>query len=375
MKKRINVCFYGSYDKNFTSNKLVKRGLEENGVRVIEVNAHVPVTRLDKKQDMGALQLIKRILKKLDLLPITFRHLSDIKECDVIYVGYPGHFDVLPAYLLAKIFRKKLVFNPLIIFYTGFVEEQGILNPNSVLAKLLLRAERMIYQMCDVVLADTPYRKEQLIKLFKLDPKKVAVLPIGADDLVYKYAKKKDTKYFNVMYYGLFSPVHGVEYIIQAADFLRNIPEIRFHLVGNGNKFEAIKKLVEERKLTNVLLYPDLTEYNSLSTLQQADIFFGFLSDHPVINQAIPNKVYQGLALGKTVITADGKAVHPMFIHKKNIYLCKPADAKAIADAITFLYKNPSSCKAIADAGYTLFKSDYIPKAVGAYLKQILNKL
>lgn len=374
MKKRIIVCFYGSYDKNFTSNKLVKRGLEENGIDVLEVNAHVPVTRLDKKRDMGPLQLLKRIFKKLDLIPVTVRHLNDIKACDAVYVGYPGHFDVLPAYLLAKIFRKKLVFNPLIIFYTGFVEEQGILNPNSILAKLLLQAERMIYRMCDVVLADTPFRKDQLVKLFKLDESKISVLPIGADDIVYQYAEKKEDNYFNAIYYGLFSPVHGVEYIIEAAKLLENIRAIRFHLVGNGNRFEAIKKLVEDKKLTNVLLYPELTEYNSLPTLQQADIFFGFLGDHPVIHQAIPNKVYQGLALGKAVITADGKAMHPMFIHKKNVYFCRPADAKSIADAISYLYKNPSVCRAIAHAGHTLFKIDYTPKAIGKKFLEILKE-
>jgi glycosyltransferase involved in cell wall biosynthesis len=354
---------------------LVKRGLLENGIEVVEVNAHVPISRLDQKKDMGVFPLFKRILKKIKLLPITVRQINDVRSSDIIYVGYPGHFDVVPAFILAKIFGKKLFFNPLIIFYTGFVEEQGILSPHSFLARLLLFAEGVIYRMCDVVLADTQFRKEQLVSLFKIDPAHIEVLPIGADDEVYIYAKKKKTKLLNVMYYGLFSPAHGVEYIIQAAEFLKKIPEIRFHLVGNGNRFEAIKKLVEIKKLSNIQLYPNLTEANSLSTLQQADIFLGFLSDHPVIHQAIPNKVYQGLALGKAVISSDAIVMRQVFTHNKNIFLCKGADGRSLAQAIKSLHNDRMRLQKISENGYEMFQEMFTPKMVGFTLKEIAERV
>lgn len=374
MSKLLKVCFYGSYDKTFTSNQLVKRGLVEIGVEVVEVNAHVPITRLDQQKDMGIFPLLKRIIRKFRLLPVTLQHLNDIRSSDVIYVGYPGHFDVAPAFLLAKIFRKKLFFNPLIIFYTGFVEEQGILNPKSFLAKLLLISEGMIYRMCDVVLADTQFRKEQLVSLFKINAAKIEVLPIGADDIVYRYKKKKTSKILNVTYYGLFSPAHGVEYIIQAAELLKKVSHIRFHLVGNGNRFDAIHKLVVEKKLSNIQLYPELMESNSLSTLQKADIFLGFLSDHPVIQQAIPNKVYQGLALGKAVISSDAIVMRKVFTHNKNIILCRGADGRSLARSIYTLHKNRVHMHDISKSGYEMFQAKFTPKMVGLTLKKIAER-
>lgn len=369
----MKICFYGTYDRTFSSNTLVMRGLEENGVRVLEVNAHVPITRLDKKDDMGFLQLIKRVFRKLKLIPVTIKNLSTIRSCDVIYVGYPGHFDVIPAFIVAKLLRKKLIFNPLIIFYTGFVEEQGILDPNSILAKIILRCEGMMYKMCDLVLADTPRRKSQLIDLFGLDRDKISILPIGADDKIYVSKAKKKDGYFNAVYYGLFSPVHGVEYIIEAAQKLNKYPKIRFQLIGKGNKYDEIVSLAKKNKLKNVIFYPDLTEKNSLSYLQQADVFFGFLSDHPVVSQAIPNKVYQGLALGKTVVTAGSPVMRDVFSDRENIYFCKQASAQSVAESIEDLYLNPKLSENIGQNGYRLFQSNFRPKIVGKTLKEILE--
>ena len=60
-------------------------------------------------------QLLKELqpedLLKFGLIPEIFKNLDGIKKSDVIYVGYPGHVDVVPAWIIAKIFRKKLVFN------------------------------------------------------------------------------------------------------------------------------------------------------------------------------------------------------------------------------------------------------------------------
>lgn len=369
----MKVCFYGTYDRTFSSNTLVMRGLEENGVRVLEVNAHVPITRLDKKDDMGFLQLVKRVFRKLKLIPVTLKNIDTIRSCDVIYVGYPGHFDVIPAFIVAKLLRKKLIFNPLIIFYTGFVEEQGILDPNSILAKIILKCEGLMYKMCDLVLADTPHRKAQLIKLFGLDRDKVSILPIGADDKIYVSKTKKKDGYFNAVYYGLFSPVHGVEHILEAAGKLKKYPKIRFQLIGKGNKYDEMVSLSRKNKLKNVIFYPDLTEKNSLYYLQQADIFFGFLSDHPVVSQAIPNKVYQGLALGKAVVTADSPVIRDVFQDQHNIYFCKQASAQSVAESVEDLYSDPKLCESIGQNGYRLFRSNFRPKMIGKTLNEILE--
>ena len=375
--KKVTVCFFGSYDRNFTSNKIIYKGLVENGIKVVVVNSHTPVTRLDSEKDATFGNFIRRIARKYKIIPEILKNINRIRESDVIYVGYPGHVDVLPAFVLAKLFNKKLVFNPLIIIYTGLTEEQKIVKKNSLFGRFVKFGESLIYKSCDLVLADTPFQKEHLNREFGVTKEKIKVLPIGADDAIYPYAPKIGEKdMFNVVYYGLFSPIHGVEFLIKAAKLVEKEKGIRIILVGNGNTFEKDFKLAKDLKVKNVIFYKDLTEKDSFETLRRSDVFTGFLLDHPVVSRVVPNKVYQGLSLGKIVLTAFSPAIEGVLTNKKNVYLCKPNNPESIADAIMDLKKHPELSRIIAKNGHDLFMKNFRPESIGrdlaGYLKEII---
>ncbi len=373
---KLTVCFFGSYDRNFTSNKIIYNGLVENNVEVVVVNAHTPVTRLDSVKDATFFHLVRRTLRKYKIVTEIFKNIKGIRNSDVIYVGYPGHVDVLPAFLLAKIFGKKLVFNPLIIISTGLVEEQGIVKKDSLFARVVKFGETLIYKSCDQILADTPFQKDYLEKEFGLNPDKIKVLPIGSDNKIYPYSPKIiDDGYFNVVYYGLFSPIHGVESLIKSAKILENDKKIRYIFIGKGNTYEKDSKLAKDLKLKNVIFYPDMTEVDALDTLRTADVFIGFLAVHPVVQRVVPNKVYQGLALGKTVITAESPAIESMLTNNKEVILVKAADPESIAESVLNLKNNPNMNKEIALYGHKVFMNNFTPKSIGKALKGYLLEL
>lgn len=371
----MKVCFFGTYDRNFTSNLIVLKGLSSNGVKVIEVNSHIPVTRLDRPEDMSSLKLLSRVLKKWKIFSEIKKHWKNLSSCDYIYVGYPGHFDVILAYPIAKLLRKKIIFNPLVIFYTGFVNDQGILNEGSLLASIIKFGEKVIYQMTDLIIADTKLQEDHLHSLFKIPYKKIRTVAIGADDDIYKYSPKKAaTTDFNVVYYGLYSPLHGVEYILDAAEICKKDEHIKFLMVGRGNTYEKCVEEAKKRNLTNIIFYPDMTEVDAFETLATGDVFLGFLQKHPSVDRIIPNKVYQGLALGKAVITADAPVMQAVFKHKENIYLCNQADGKSLANAIFELKKDKKLREKIAQNGYKLYKNMFTPKAVGRELVKVMQE-
>ena len=376
MRTKLKICFFGTYDKTYTSNKLILQGLRANGVSVLEINAHTKVTRLDKKDEMNWLNLLGRAVKKVRLFTEVARNFSEFKKVDAIYVGYPGHLDVLLAYPLAKLFGKKLVFNPLLIFYTGFVEEQGILDKDSLLAKIIKFGETTVYNSCDLVLADTPFQEEYLKRDFRVNPAKLKVLPIGADDVYYAYTPYVNkSKKIRVVYYGLYSPIHGVKYLVEAARFLRKEKDIEFVMVGNGNTFQKNYDNAKKLKLTNIKFYHDTPEDQHVAILQTADIFPGFFQKHPTVDRVIPNKVYQGMALGKVVLTADAPVIRSAFVNKETIYTVKPADAGSIARAILELKNDPALRYSIAQNSYKLYKKKFTSKAVGKELKRYIEKI
>lgn len=356
---------------------MILQGLQENNIPVVEINSNIKVTKLTTVEEMSWLQILKRIARKYKIFTEIIKNYLKFRKTDVIYIGYPGHVDVFLAYILAKLFNKKLVFNPFLIVYIGFTYEQRILKKSSLLGKTIKFAESLVYKMCDLVFADTPYQKEFLMKDFGIAEKKLRVLPIGADNKGYAYSLyKNESKKINVVYYGLYSPIHGVEHIIEAANILRDDKDVHFSFIGQGNTFDKNYKRTQDLKLPNVTFYHDIPESEHLPIMQTADIFLGFLQKHPTVDRVIPNKVYQGLSLGRAVLTSDAPVTRSVFKHKENMYLVKSADPKALAKAILELKNDPLLRTKIAKNGYELYKEKFNPKAVGKqlvkYIKEIL---
>ena len=370
------ICFFGTYDRNFTSNKLILDGLKALDIPVLEVNYEIKVTRLDKKEDLSWVKLLKRIVVKYGIIRAIIKNWKNIKKTDAIYVGYPGHFDVLIAWPVAKLLQKKLVFNPLVVFYTGFTEEQGILKKESLMGRVSKFGESLVYNLCDIVFADTPLQETFLTSVLNVKKEKIRVLPIGADDKYYHYTPYTNlSKKINVTYYGLYSPIHGVDHIIKAANLLKNDHDIEFVFVGNGQTFERNYQLAQKLELKNCTFYFDTPLDQHPAIIAKADIFFGFLEKHPSVDRIIPNKIYQGMALNKVVFTADAPVVRSLFAHKENMYFCNPADPKALAQSLTELKDNPQLRKRIAENGYALFKKEFTPSQVCKKLIKYVNEI
>lgn len=372
----MKICFFGTYDKSYTANKIVYQGLLENGADVLEVNSEVKLSALIKKEDLSAISLMRRIIKKYRIFTQIVKNWDKLKAADAIYVAYPGHFDVLLAYPIAKILRKKLIFNPVISFYSGFTEEQGILDKKSLKAKLTKFGETFIYKLVDLLFPDTPYQRDFFAREFNIAKNKLRVLPIGADDKYYKYTPyTNNSKKINVVYYGLYSPLHGVEHIIQAANLLKKDKDIKFTFVGNGNTFQKNYDRVNKLGLENVEFFYDVPIEKHPAIIEKADIFLGFLQKHPSVDRIIPNKIYQGLALCKVVLTANASVTRSVFKDKENIYLVKPADPKDLAKSLLDLKNNPNLRKSIANNGYSLFKNKFTPKAIGKTLIRYIEEI
>src|SRR5439155_18280547 len=88
------------------------------------------------------------------LISISYRFLRG-RRCDVVYVGYMGHLDLLFAFLLNRRRRSTLVFDPCISLYNTLVEDRQVVRANGIVARLIRRLDVVPGQLADVVLSDT----------------------------------------------------------------------------------------------------------------------------------------------------------------------------------------------------------------------------
>jgi glycosyltransferase involved in cell wall biosynthesis len=278
-------------------------------------------------------------------------------------VGYLGHFDVLPARLLSWLRRKPLVFDAFVSLYDTSVEDRGVFQRGSLAARLLRMVDRWSCKLSDLVLLDTNQHIEYFCDEFGLDRSKFQRVLVGADaayaadELV---APREDR--FVVLHYCKFAPLHGMQYILDAANLLRDDEAILFKIVGGGQTFASSKAYAERLGLVNLQLIPWLEPDDLRHAIREAHVCLGIFGNTPKAQRVVPNKVYQCLAGGAAVITGRSPASEELLVDREHALLCDMASGQAIANAIVELKHSPALRKRLGANGAGLFREKCTPR-------------
>ena len=180
---------------------------------------------------------------------------------------------------------------------------------------------------------------------------------VGADDDVMRPAPfRDDTGSFRVFVYASFIPLHGLEHVVRAAHALDRAGEdVRIDVVGAGATEAAVKDLAAELKVRN-LRFLGRRPYDQLPReMAASDVCLGVFGTSPKSQRVIPNKVFDALAVGRPVVTADTPAVREVLTHGETAWLCPPGDPAALADALLTLRADEGTRRRLADRGHELF--------------------
>jgi len=87
------------------------------------------------------------------------------------------------------------------------------------------------------------------------------------------------------------------------------------------------------------------------------------------------NKIYEGFAMRKPVVSARTPALPESLVHGEHLYLCERGDAGSLAEAIRSLQADPELCKRLADNGYRLFCEQFDLDHIGQEFARHLEEL
>ncbi|MDP1689257.1 MAG: glycosyltransferase, partial [bacterium] len=372
----LKICFFGTYDGNYSRNQILLKGLKMNGACVDEVHLGLNKENIDKDEHLSIFAMLKRIFRKLKFIPIILKNWNKIRSCDIIFVAHPPHLDIPFAYILAKIFRKPLVSDIQYALSTMFVDEFGLLPVYSIKSKALKLIDKLIFSLSDFNLFDTDLSRNFYQKMFRIPMEKTNVLPIGADNDIYQYSGiNTNRNKLTVIYYGLYNPMHGVEHIVECARLLKEKDDIEFLMIGNGQTYLENKNRADEFGLKNMVFLSEVMEKDAKEYLDKGDIFLGFMNKSVGAENSVPNKVFQGLSMGKAVVTAETPIMIKVFKQKENIYLVKLGDANSLCAAILDLKNNLDLLNKIAKNGHEIYMTKFTPEAIGKSLIKIFNDI
>jgi glycosyltransferase involved in cell wall biosynthesis len=353
----LRVLYFGTYERDYPRNAQVISALRGAGVGVIEHHVSVWEGRRDNWRP-GPTAAARLAIAELRL----FRRPHD--EFDALVVGYPGHLDLTAAHRVAA--GRPVVFNPLVSLYDTFVADRGRFTPTSAVARALRSIDRRALRAADLVVADTEADADFLASLAEIPRSRVEVCLVGAEERVFSPGWAPADP-FEALFVGKLIPLHGVETVLEAA---RLAPELRFRVVGSGQ----LEPLLHDRP-PNVEHVPWL-EYEDLpGELHRAGCALGIFGSSEKASRVIPNKVFQALACGTPVVTADTPAARELLADRASALLIPPGDAAALAAAVTRLAEDPSLTRRVANGGLAAYRSRASERVLGERWRSLIESL
>jgi glycosyltransferase involved in cell wall biosynthesis len=364
------VLLAGTFERDFARNRVIKSLLERAGhdVRVIQRQLWGRDRYLLVDQSKGRL-LLRAIHAYASLVWALFRS----PRADLIIVLYPGYFDMPIVQLVAATRRIPILFDPFISLHDTLVGDRALRDPRSLLGRATRLADQVACRAATTVLADTPPHADYLAKLTRTNRSRFRVLWLGAQEDVFHPSLSVVPEPRLVVFHGTFIPLQGLETIVRAAKILG--PDgIEFLLIGDGQERQRVDALVRELAPGNVQLTGLLPLRELPARIASATVCLGIFGTTRKASRVVPNKLFECLAMGRPVITADTPAIRAGFADGE-LKLVPAGDPTALALAVRALVDDAPRREEIASAGHRRFKRDYSEAALSDLLDGYVGEL
>jgi colanic acid biosynthesis glycosyl transferase WcaI len=268
---------------------------------------------------------------------------------DVICCICPPPTLALAAYLLAKVHR-----HPYVILLTDLASDAalatGIMREGSAV-RLARAMEGFVYNRADSIVCICQGFVDSLTAR-GVDPDNLVLIPLwGNTQQVYPIAGATEFRKANqftheqflAMYTGNIGKKQDLMNVVHAAELSKNVGDLVWLLVGEGEERSPIEEAIKQRGLTNIRLLP-LQPTESLAEMYSAADVLLLHQKAAVVDSVIPSKLLTYMAAGRPVLAAvSDKSETARYVQRANCGLIiHPEDPRALVEAVLSLRKDPA---------------------------------
>lgn len=265
---------------------------------------------------------------------------------DVVVATSPQFFSAVAGWMVGAMRRRPFVFE-LGDLWPASIAAVGAIN-NSAFLRAIEKVELFLYRRSACVIALTHAFKKNLVRR-GICMNKIAVVINGVDmhrygprDRDAELAKKWDlTKHFVVGYVGTHGMAHGLGNVLDAAERLKDVLNLRFLMVGAGADRAALIQSAQQRNLNNVVFIPSQPKEAMPQIWSLCDVALVHLRDVPVFAEVIPSKMFEAMGMGLPLLLSlpDGEASAILQFDGAGLWV-PPEDSLALANATMRLFRD-----------------------------------
>lgn len=318
----VRALFFGTYDEGRHPRvRAIRQGLESRGWTVSTLNRPLADTTDRRiaaaRGPMAALSWIRRLAGQWRVLWREARSIGIAP--DVVVIGYLGVFDILLAWCL---FRESL----LVLDHLAPVAETLADRELGRLPQLLGRLVDWAGIRCaDVVMVDTKEHMEALTS----GRAKAVLVPLGAPVEWFGVPTPSHHHALSVVFFGTHTPLQGTPTIGEAISLLRDDP-ISFTMIGTGQDYDECRRFAATSNRVQWIDWVDAADLPGI--VAEHSVCLGVFGARTKTQIVVPNKVVQGVAASRAVVTAVSSPVSRRL--GDSVLYVPPADPSALANAI-----------------------------------------
>jgi glycosyltransferase involved in cell wall biosynthesis len=236
-------------------------------------------------------------------------------------------------------------------------EKMGVIT-NKFLLRVSRKLEEHLYASSALIVGQTQGIVDNIKKRF---PEKVIYwLPNGVDISLYNPDLKSDWRKRNgfaetdfiLIYAGTIGQIYSWDMVFRAAEQLKQYTEIKWVIIGSGQKKEEIITLKSKMGLSSIFLFDPVPKISLPEIWKATDVLFLPLRNIEINKGVVPAKSFEAMAMKVPMLLgADGEA-KKLFIDEGDAGLAFiPENEEDFISKVLFLYNNKEEKKRLGENG------------------------
>lgn len=351
---------------------------ERYQTKLISGLTHEPPTDLESRLKVGSVQLVfirslrRNVNPILDICALVkLYHLFKRERFDLV------HTHTAKAGALGRI-AARLARVPIVIHAPHGHDFYGYFGP--VRSRLIVWIERLLGPLADKLIALSELDKKDHCRFGVTDEAKMEVVYSGIDiesfsKLVIDRAKKREELEIPsgcpiVGMIARLEPIKGPGYFIEAASIvIKEVPEARFLVVGDGSLRRTLERLAENLGLSQKLKF--MGERQDIREILKVLDLLCLCS----LNEGFGRILVEAQAAGKPVVATRVGGIPEVVGDGETGLLVPPSDAPGLAEAIIRILRNPEMAMEMGEAGRRRVSLKFDQKVMLQKIVQMYERL
>lgn len=349
VKKEVEALVEAGFNVDFLS---LRRVGETSFQKINEVN----IFRLNCQHFKGKSN-IKYLLSYINFFIRVFFKISYLyfkKRYKLIHVNNMPDLLVF-ASLVPKIFGVKIILDIHDVMSEIYISKNP-LKYNNFLNKILIFQEYLSSKFSNYVIAVDEYHKNVIFS-HGVNLKKIRVISNFPDENIFKLLTKKvnSTEYFTLVFHGTISKIYGLDTVIRGIKKVyKEIPSLRFKLIGEGDYEKEILKLIKKLNLNDIIDFKNYMIPHEKIPQEIKDADLGIVSC-PYVVTTFSNKFLEYISMGIPALIEYNDEIYK-FYRDYNLEFYKKNDPDSFAEKLYYLYTNKKRYNELKNTSIELSK-------------------